>query len=337
MSTPTPGFKKAQPLIGGPPQSVLQRLLEEIADGGAVTKRHNINHVSLDPLRRRPPPVTRHQPSVWVNGNSDAEDARNKLRAQDEARQKRRFKSNANNPTSNMKESESKEHDLLTDTSPSGLSDTSKHDSVMAFSDGHFLSSRTPMSDAQCSEYTSQFLAGIKRNPTPTLSLETRKRTRTKLDGHGTDSRRHTVSGNSELIMRGGGHLYDSPPEFIERLPPSRPQGIDPVDDSPLLHSSSFRPVDQGPRRPPTPSTPHHSYASSQGSESPATPPWMQPFQLMDGNKSIFLQVHGEDQRDNSLCLPCFRQHGEFNSVLEHGCEVCGEKKILTGHYWEKF
>lgn len=76
---------------GGPSRSILQQLLEEI-NGPDSTP-------ILSPDERTPQPMpgsrsgsisrAHHTPSVWVNGGSAAEDARQKLRALDEARQRK--------------------------------------------------------------------------------------------------------------------------------------------------------------------------------------------------------------------------------------------------------
>jgi hypothetical protein len=67
----------------------------------------------------------------------------------------------------------------------------------------------------------------------------------------------------------------------------------------------------------------------------PDTPPWMRPMLLMDtDNMSIYKTAHGDSPR-YSLCLHCFRQHGDFCKVLTRGYETCGRHEVLRSHYWE--
>lgn len=68
---------------------------------------------------------------------------------------------------------------------------------------------------------------------------------------------------------------------------------------------------------------------------SAATPPWARPLHLIDTDISIYKHDHGEDERENLLCLHCFKQHGSFNRILLHGYEVCGREEVLKSYYWE--
>lgn len=100
---------------------------------------------------------------------------------------------------------------------------------------------------------------------------------------------------------------------------------------------SSFRPIADVSQDALAPATPMRNYTPPDDSvASPAyTPAWMKSFHLVDNEKSIYMNVHGEDWKDSPLCLYCFRQHGEFHRVLPDGCEVCGREDILERHYWE--
>lgn len=106
-----------------------------------------------------------------------------------------------------------------------------------------------------------------------------------------------------------------------------------------LARLSTFSSVEERPKRSPPPSTPQKPFSPASGMGSPAaTPAWMKPLHLVevDDDKSIFMNVHGEEWRDHSLCLYCFRQHGNFHRVQRYGCEVCGREEILKNHYWEE-
>lgn len=65
------------------------------------------------------------------------------------------------------------------------------------------------------------------------------------------------------------------------------------------------------------------------------TPAYAQSLHLVDTDVSIHKKVHGEEWRENSLCLHCFRQHGNFRKLTMHGYEMCGRNEALESHYWE--
>lgn len=102
MSSPTPRPSLAHIPAIGPSSSILQRLLREINDNGAPrsdpvfqandspcsrdgsrgsSRRASLNSNTVQPDQRKS--------SVWAKGGSAAEDARQKLRALDEARQRK--------------------------------------------------------------------------------------------------------------------------------------------------------------------------------------------------------------------------------------------------------
>jgi hypothetical protein len=72
--------------------------------------------------------------------------------------------------------------------------------------------------------------------------------------------------------------------------------------------------------------------------ESPVSadsPVYARSLHLVDADVSIFKKTHGDEWKENPLCLYCFRQHGNFNRFNEHGYEVCGCNEALESHYWE--
>lgn len=151
--------------------------------------------------------------------------------------------------------------------------------------------------------------------------------------------RQHSFSDGGDTMMRGGGPIVISSPHpqqhnFRERKLHSCSTSF--AEQSVVHRPSSFRPLDDVPRSLRFPATPRRSFSPMDGSASPATTPaWMKPFHLVDEDKSIYLNVHGEDWKDHALCLHCFRRHGNFHRMLPYGCEVCRQDEILKGHYWE--
>lgn len=112
---------------------------------------------------------------------------------------------------------------------------------------------------------------------------------------------------------------------------------MDPV-EAVLATISSSRPSTALPQGSPIPSTPVRQVSIASDSDmSPTgqTPNWARPLHLIHDDRTISMNVHGEDWKDHPLCLYCFRQHGQFNAVLRDGCEVCGRDVVLEGHYWE--
>jgi hypothetical protein len=110
-----------------------------------------------------------------------------------------------------------------------------------------------------------------------------------------------------------------------------------------LPELSSFRPRAADPQGvPPLPVTPvRPSIRNSTPREcSPSpelaeTPIFARTLHLVDTDVSIYKKDHGDEWRKNSLCLFCFRRHGNFTKLNEHGYEVCGHDEALKSHYWE--
>lgn len=92
MSSPSHHTSHCSLSSGGPSRSVLHRLLEEInGDSGTTTTSDEFGQ--LYSLKSRDSSVADysrcHSTSVWLDGEYVADDARNKLRAMDEAHQRK--------------------------------------------------------------------------------------------------------------------------------------------------------------------------------------------------------------------------------------------------------
>lgn len=141
---------------------------------------------------------------------------------------------------------------------------------------------------------------------------------------------RRSVGVDNRYVVRG--------PTFTERAASSIITGPSIIGTTPEL--SSFRPqaVD-------TQGVPYAFAASSYRvasqvprEESPElsdTPSYDRSLHLVDGEFSVYQKTHGDEWREAPLCLYCFRQHGRFSKLEEHGYETCGQDEALQSHYWE--
>ena len=103
MSTPSRRLSGASYFTNsGPSRSVLQKLLEEINGSETPTAPRDVDTPQVTPRPR--------SDSVWVAGGSMAEDARCKLRAADEARQRKLAENNTNGLSSNETPSQPRRH-----------------------------------------------------------------------------------------------------------------------------------------------------------------------------------------------------------------------------------
>ncbi|KAF1935743.1 hypothetical protein EJ02DRAFT_360827 [Clathrospora elynae] len=160
------------------------------------------------------------------------------------------------------------------------------------------------------------------------------------------------ISGDNRRVIRD--------PAFIERAPAPMVKEIHPGQfRNELPELSSFRPDianSQG-SAPARPITPFRAAArrASMPCQSPTpepaeTPPFARRLHLMDtsivihstssgeewvSDYSIYKNEHGEEWKQSSLCLQCFRRYGSFNRILTYGYEVCGCDEMLDSHYWE--
>jgi hypothetical protein len=145
---------------------------------------------------------------------------------------------------------------------------------------------------------------------------------------------RNTIGGDNTYLVRGS--------SFSERGP-SVVQPLSPINTSPPPEVSSFRPHAAGPQgiahRPTTPirATPRRSSTAErdQIQEQADTPVYARSLHLVDTDVSVYKKDHGDEWREHSLCLYCFRRYSGFNKLRKHGYEVCGRDEALESHYWE--
>jgi hypothetical protein len=147
-------------------------------------------------------------------------------------------------------------------------------------------------------------------------------------------SLRRSIGGDNRRVIRSS--------TFTERAPaPMELATSTIIDMYPEL--SSFRPqatdaqgIPPTSKTPVRPATCRTSTIEQDESPSPeGTPSFASSLHLVDNGVSIYKKIHGDEWRENSLCLYCFRQHGDFNCLNKHGYEACGRDEALESHYWE--
>ncbi|KAJ4299048.1 hypothetical protein N0V90_004292 [Kalmusia sp. IMI 367209] len=324
----------------GPAGSVLQQLLQEINDRDVDSSSSDARLPFHDGANSRRGSLTSsgkgsmassihssHQnSSVWVKGGSVAEDARQKLRALDEARQRKRSVDTCH--WGNLQAFDGPTH------APEVAPDLP---SPPMFSGVHFGRAAT---------------FSIPKKPSP-FPDDSKEHFRGKRERSGADS--------PELLTKKirNDSLFDKPYQDRQYCTPSTPPCqtgrcggtvatthvrspsllglcLDSSAEMPPSPPSGLRVTPKHANKPPQPATPRRSPTSEHDNGSPGgTPAWMRPLHLVDDDVSIYKNVHGEKSQDRPLCLFCFRQHGNFHRILQHGCEVCGQEEVLEGHYWE--
>lgn len=146
---------------------------------------------------------------------------------------------------------------------------------------------------------------------------------------------RRSIGGDNSYLVRGPTHVERTHGEVESTLYST---------DGLLPALSSFRPeaVDsQGISL--RSKTPTRSRASSRSPiparnhtpERAETPVYARSLHLVDTDVSIYHKVHGDEWKENALCLHCFQRHGDFSKLKEHGYETCGHDEPLESHYWE--
>jgi hypothetical protein len=133
----------------------------------------------------------------------------------------------------------------------------------------------------------------------------------------------------SAFIERNAGVLdHKSYPEHgaLPELSSFRPEAVD---------SQGVPPISVTPIQPSTRRT--SAIERDPSPELDDTPSYARSLHLVDTDVSIYKKVHGDEWRQNSLCLHCFRRYGGFNKMDQHGYEVCGRNEALDSHYWETY
>ncbi|KAH3913795.1 hypothetical protein HBI56_057760 [Parastagonospora nodorum] len=189
--------------------------------------------------------------------------------------------------------------------------------------------SRSPEKRARSPDTSSHLLA--KKMRTMTLPAFQTSHTSYPL---GRSTWRNSIGSDNRSLLRGA--------TFSERNPALLDQASSFKDFvSPEL--SSFRPEVVGPqgvgplaRTSIQSSTRRSSLIERDSSpEYDGTPSYAQSLHLVDTDVSIYKKVHGDEWRENSLCLHCFRRHGNFRKLTLYGYEMCGRNEALESHYWE--
>jgi hypothetical protein len=159
---------------------------------------------------------------------------------------------------------------------------------------------------------------------------------RTMAPGDARSPGRYSIGGDSRPLMNNSA--------FTER-PPAPPLAVGAVETGSMPKLSSFRPEAVGPQgvpvipiTPARPTTRRPSAIERDESPEPAeTPIYARSLHLVDIGVSIYKKIHGDESSECPLCLYCFRQHGAFNRINQHGYEVCGSDEALDSHYWEPY
>jgi hypothetical protein len=145
---------------------------------------------------------------------------------------------------------------------------------------------------------------------------------------------RRSIGGDNTFVLRS--------PSFTERT--LAPVGCSSSFDADRLPDlSSFRPEavnSQGLAPKPVTSKRNQARRISvvdidEFSETTETPVYARYMHLVDGEDSIYKKDHGDEWRENALCLYCFRRHGDFSKLSKHGYGKCGRNEPLESHYWE--
>jgi hypothetical protein len=361
MTTPTrrPSLRSSN--SNGPSGSILRQLLDEI-NGTTTPTRRDTTSTTPRSLPSSRGSRSARTASIWVGGTDVAQDAREKLRAADEARHKktsRREDRDDVRPTLNNLRLQIPSSRFITQPANTD-NDIARANSPLMFVDSDISSTPSPSEEAPSSAVTVSSTdattvssygslcadpprAGKRcRSPETTPRMITKKlRTMTLPATWDPAASFCTNAGIMQSV------------EFIERAaaPPSNPSS--PQDQLPEL--SSFRPIiiacPDAPEAPPRPRTPTRPMTSTpEPPEPPETPSFARPLHLTDSSIvvaksalgdewvndiSIYKHVHGDEWKHNSLCESCFRRRGQFQRILTHGYESCGSYSALDSHFWE--
>ncbi|KAH7381232.1 hypothetical protein DE146DRAFT_728896 [Phaeosphaeria sp. MPI-PUGE-AT-0046c] len=151
----------------------------------------------------------------------------------------------------------------------------------------------------------------------------------------------HATESSSGRRSIGGDNRYlTRTPTFIERSH-GEWEYTDPDIEHDLPELSSFRPEAVDPQGIPlklvTPISRRNSWTTARDHtpELAETPIYARSLHLVDTEVSIYHKVHGDEWKQNSLCLYCFRRHGGFCKLKAHGYELCGYDEPLESLYWE--
>ncbi|KAK3214934.1 hypothetical protein GRF29_19g1723877 [Pseudopithomyces chartarum] len=337
MSSPPRRPSAAYTYAAAPSSSLLERLLQEINNIDAprsdpvVSVTHGLNSrkYSLPSSSRRTslnstiPPPSHSSSNVWVKGGTIAEDARQKLRALDEARQRKLSVSDTSPPVHSMKIRGPGNIGMPSnDVVPEKTQSSSP--SSLLFSDFTF-------------DRTSTFAVVDMPSPTTDLYHDFLSRKRSRSEAQSPDSTMKRLRQNSYADMASRDRKYSIPTTprrdsaaMVLTTHVGNATSSDPILEDPILLDS----LPEAPNSPPSPlyefrSTPKHAYtpfrpSTPRRSPTPsdagspcATPAWARPLHLIDDEVSIFKNSHGDRAREHPLCLHCFRLHVMARTTLK--------------------
>ncbi|KAF1969314.1 hypothetical protein BU23DRAFT_571687 [Bimuria novae-zelandiae CBS 107.79] len=343
MSSPTRRPSVAYIPATGPSATLLERLLQEINDKD-VPRSDPVFPSNNSPRPRKDshivsgkaslscniPPPSRKSSSLWAKGGSVAEDARQKLRALDEARQRKpSFKAGQF-----LGQAASSEFAVSRKASPA-------LPSPLMFTDFQFnratTVSATDLPSPASQHRNSYFAARGKRERSGAYSsdLLTKRLRQASFSDMASRDREYCSPNTPPGMVKGGGPIVTTRISSATSSDPVlRSETLPEIPSSPPSPLYEFRSTPKQAYKPVPPATPHRSPTPSDAG-SAGTPPWARPLHLVEEDVSIYKNVHGDKAKEHPLCLYCFRQQGEFCRMIKHHCEACGGDEVLEGHYWE--
>ncbi|KAL5394975.1 hypothetical protein PMIN06_003280 [Paraphaeosphaeria minitans] len=340
MSSPTPHTAVAHiPAIQS--NSILHRLLREINDHDAprsdpVFPAHDgssARKVSTSSSRKASLTIDIASPqhkraSVWAKGGSAAEDARQKLRALDEARLRKPsiIATRFDNPTAPPAAIASRKTSAALPSPP-------------FFTEIEYTRAATlPMDGPTSPTERAISFPSAKRERSGAYSPDflTKKLCQGSFPDMTCRDREYYSPNHTPDMVIGGGPVVTTQVESATSDDPVfRLQSLPEAPSTPPSPPYGFRSTPKHAYKPFRPATPRRSLTPSESGSPGGTPTWARPLHLVEDEFSVYKNVHGNKSHEHPLCLYCFRQHGDFHRIVNNHCEACGQGEVLEGHYWE--